>query len=763
MSTNTPRRHPDSALSNACAHRVDRSPFGRLLFARSLSLTALLFGAVALVSGPLAAQAQSDEALREGTSEIVSPDAISPDAIAPDTIAQEALPVQVPAGAAASVVSITVNSDGDGPITPDEALTLREAIEIANGTLPVTALSNAESALLSPAASPSINFALLGDTRIELTEVLPAITASGLTIDGTTQSGYGADSDEPAIVPVPVPAVSITPSSGAEVFRGITISADDVTVRGLSLYGFSSEHRRTVSTPPADIFISHSIPPQGNDSIGGSGPDSPSARELRLTPAEYEQAPKNVVIEDNWLGVSPAGGIPIPDEMSAFGVSVFNAKDAVVQRNRIEYHEGSGIITGALAQGLVVTENTIIGNGLAGMPDGIRFDGDIDGAQVYGNLMCANDGSGLYMFKPQGSASIYDNDIRFNGRRLRRPGVYLMGNGHEVRDNYIAYQPGPGVAIAAYPESEQNLIRNNQFRQLDGLSVDLTYNHEARPSDYQFGDGPNPPRNSGNRRRDSANSAINAPEFEAYVFPMDGSSTMVTGYADPGSEVDIYRVASKRRIYGELSELVTSVPVAEDGTFSVSLDEPEGTLVSAIATDARYGTSEPSPVAALGVEPPLLAAAPYQPVCQDPEPEPQPDPVEMEVPINLRIPRNIHFALDRSFISAESANILDQIAGALAAYPSLTIELQGHTDPRASNAYNEALGERRALSARDYLLQKGIAPERMRIRSFGESQLISTVPDVVDYARDRRVEFMFFDTRGLDITFEDLETDLQIE
>ena len=51
----------------------------------------------------------------------------------------------------------------------------------------------------------------------------------------------------------------------------------------------------------------------------------------------------------------------------------------------------------------------------------------------------------------------------------------------------------------------------------------------------------------------------------------------------------------------------------------------------------------------------------------------------------------------------------------------------------------------------------------MRIRSFGETQLISTAPDVVDYARDRRVEFIFSDSRGLDIVFERQETDLQIE
>ncbi|MEL6260922.1 MAG: OmpA family protein [Cyanobacteria bacterium J06631_12] len=662
-------------------------------------------------------------------------------------------------------LTVTVNSDLDGPITPDESLTLREAIEIVNGTLPIVALSRTEAALIRPNDSDRIEFALLGDTRIELEAVLPAITAAGLVIDGTTQPGYGETSEAPAAVPVPVPVVALTPAAEHEVFRGLTLTADQVTVRGLSLYGFSSVHRRTASTPPADIFITHAVPPLGTHTGAFSGPESPSAQTLRLSESEYDLAPKGVVIEDNWLGVSPAGGIPIPEEMSAFGVSIFNGSDTVIQRNRIEYHESSGIITGNLARGSVITENTILGNGLRGLPAGVYFAGNIDGSQVYGNLICANDGSGVAMFKPAGSSRIYDNDIRFNGRRFRSPGISLMGSGHEVSDNYVAFQPGPGVGITAYPKSEQNLVRNNFFRQLDGLSVDLGYNHNTAVSDYQFIDGPNPPRNSHQRRRDSANVAINAPEFDAYVFPVEGTGVMVTGRADTGSEVDIYEVSTKQnRHYGNLGNFLTTVPVNEDGTFSARVELPEGAEVSAIATDPRYGTSEPSPVAAIGIEPPTLPPpGPYQPVCQDPPLPGEVVQLPPEAPITLRVPRNIHFALDRAFISAESAIIIDQIAAAMLQYPSITVELQGHTDPRASDAYNEALGERRALAARDYLLQKGIAPERMRIRSFGEAQTISTEPDIVDYARDRRVEFIFTDTRGVDIIFESQEADLQIE
>jgi outer membrane protein OmpA-like peptidoglycan-associated protein len=74
-----------------------------------------------------------------------------------------------------------------------------------------------------------------------------------------------------------------------------------------------------------------------------------------------------------------------------------------------------------------------------------------------------------------------------------------------------------------------------------------------------------------------------------------------------------------------------------------------------------------------------------------------------------------------------------------------------------------ALSERRALAARDYLLRQGVAPERMRIVPFGLTQRRSQDSSRLAYARDRRVEFIFTDLRGLEIIFIDQEADLQLE
>ncbi|MEA5462457.1 OmpA family protein [Leptothoe sp. PORK10 BA2] len=672
------------------------------------------------------------------------------------TLPLAASTVQAQETTAPTPYSIIVNSAADGAVRPDDALTLREAIEVINGTLPVTELSGAERARVVPAASPVINFSLPSETTIALAELLPPIMAAGTLVDGSSQPGYGPISTTDTMVtPVPTPMVTLTPAPGAEVPRGLTITADDVTVRGLSIYGFSARHRSTQTTPPADIFITHVSPP-----VDAGLPAAPGWQTLQ--PDEDSDAPVGVVIEDNWLGLSPSGQMPPEEQLSALGIFVFNGLDTVIQRNRIEFHEGSGIITGAQAMGMDVTENTMRANGLAGIPDGIRLDGNIDGAQIHGNLICATDGSGVFMFKPEGSARIYNNDIRFNGRRLRRAAVYLMGSGHEVTGNVIQHQPGPGVAIAAYPHNTGNIIRDNQFAALDGLSVDLGYNDESRIQDFQRTDGPNPPRNSSMRRRDTANGAINAPEFDDYTFPISGGQATLSGIADPGTAIDIYTVVDRKGYYGALNQYVTTVTTDDTGSFNVGVDAPDGTIVSALATDDVYGTSEPSAITAIGTlgDGPRSPQMPSCEIAQDP-PEPEPElPPEQVI---LRIPRNIHFALDKSDLSAASIAIMDDIIAVLQEYPFITVELQGHTDPRASNAYNQALGERRALAARNYLLQQGVAPERMRIRSFGETQRRSSGTGRVDYARDRRTEFIFTDTRGLEIIYENLETDLQIE
>jgi outer membrane protein OmpA-like peptidoglycan-associated protein len=667
-------------------------------------------------------------------------------------------------------LKVVVNSNQDGAVNPDDALTLREAIEIVNGTLPLDRLSSAEQSLVSSNVDTTlIAFNLpSADTTIRLVEVLPPLARPGLIVDGTTQPEYDPEGSATAEIAIPIPVVAIAPAANREVFRGLTVVADGVTIRGLSLYGFTSRHRATATLPPADIFIDN---PQ-SAAIRGAANGQNLAENREGEPSPLSNSPKNVVIENNWLGIPPDQSVP--QQTSAFGVFVFNSLGTTLQRNRISYHDGSGIITSVQAQNLQVTENIIVGNGIAGMPDAIRLEGKIDNTQVSANLICGNDGSGIFLFKPQGAAQINNNQIIYNGRRLRRAAVYLMGNDHLVIDNQIGHQTGPGVVVASYPMSDRNIIQANRYFDLDGLSIDLIAQQNTGVQDYQRGDGPNPPRNSPNRRLDTANSAINAPQFISREFFVLGNKTNLYGTADPGSQVTIYRVEENTETpYSPLREPLTTVAADDEGKFSLTLDNLQpGDRVSAIATIPKYGTSEPAanalisstvggkqqPSTTNNPEPsaiPQCTTAPAPPVVQVPPEEPPPE------PIRIQVPTNVHFALDKATISAESARVLDRIAEVLQANPPIVIELRGHTDPRASDAYNLDLSNRRAIAVRNYLLRQGIAPERMTIRALGESQPRVTGRNRLDYARNRRVEFIFKDARGIDLFVQ--EEDLQLE
>ncbi len=147
-------------------------------------------------------------------------------------------------------------------------------------------------------------------------------------------------------------------------------------------------------------------------------------------------------------------------------------------------------------------------------------------------------------------------------------------------------------------------------------------------------------------------------------------------------------------------------------------------------------------------------------------PAPAPDPVRAtpKAPDALRaVPSRVHFALDRSTLAAASRQVLDALVDSLARYPEVSIVLEGHTDSRASDTYNEALSRRRAEAVRDYLLSKGIAASRLRIAALGESQLETSERDVRELARNRRVYFRLFAPDGREIPVLQQLDDLQLE
>ena len=85
----------------------------------------------------------------------------------------------------------------------------------------------------------------------------------------------------------------------------------------------------------------------------------------------------------------------------------------------------------------------------------------------------------------------------------------------------------------------------------------------------------------------------------------------------------------------------------------------------------------------------------------------------------------LYFDFDKSFIRPDAAVELQKVLAAMNEYPEMIISFESHTDSRGDDIYNENLSERRAKSTRGWLLYRGISPDRITAKGFGESQLLN--------------------------------------
>ncbi len=98
----------------------------------------------------------------------------------------------------------------------------------------------------------------------------------------------------------------------------------------------------------------------------------------------------------------------------------------------------------------------------------------------------------------------------------------------------------------------------------------------------------------------------------------------------------------------------------------------------------------------------------------------------------------VFFAFDSSLLTPESKAVLTANSLWLQAQPEVRIVIEGNTDERGSSSYNLALGEKRAQAARDYLVNLGVAPDRIAFISYGEEKAARAANDEAIWAKDRR-------------------------
>ncbi|WP_240737334.1 OmpA family protein [Hymenobacter metallicola] len=184
---------------------------------------------------------------------------------------------------------------------------------------------------------------------------------------------------------------------------------------------------------------------------------------------------------------------------------------------------------------------------------------------------------------------------------------------------------------------------------------------------------------------------------------------------------------------GQKLQEVTSGP---DGKFSIKLDSAAASY-SLIADRAGYFTAR-NGVSTVGRKP-SQAELPNEMN-------------DIKVPVTLTLTKivknkaivvdNIFYDYNKWDIRSDAATELDKLVQTLNDNPKITIELSSHTDSRGKDAYNQTLSQKRAQSAVDYIISKGVDKSRITAKGYGETRpVIKAAKTEEDYQRNRRTEF----------------------
>jgi peptidoglycan-associated lipoprotein len=140
--------------------------------------------------------------------------------------------------------------------------------------------------------------------------------------------------------------------------------------------------------------------------------------------------------------------------------------------------------------------------------------------------------------------------------------------------------------------------------------------------------------------------------------------------------------------------------------------------------------------------------APPQPVLEPPvvvPPMPADDAINSKSldDLNRDSPlRPLFFELDSSDVSPEGQKTMQDNAAVLKKYPGMQITIEGHCDERGTAEYNLALGERRALAAKNYLVSLGIPADQIKTVSYGKEFPFDPGHDDAAWQKNRRAHFV---------------------
>tara|TARA_B100001769_G_C21940399_1_gene506616 strand:- start:98 stop:541 length:444 start_codon:yes stop_codon:yes gene_type:complete len=102
------------------------------------------------------------------------------------------------------------------------------------------------------------------------------------------------------------------------------------------------------------------------------------------------------------------------------------------------------------------------------------------------------------------------------------------------------------------------------------------------------------------------------------------------------------------------------------------------------------------------------------------------------------VPDRVFFATNETILTTASRDTLRKQAAWLRKNSSVNVVLEGHADERGTREYNLALGERRANSAKDYLMTYGISSDRISVISYGKERPVDSGSNPLAWSKNRR-------------------------
>jgi peptidoglycan-associated lipoprotein len=152
------------------------------------------------------------------------------------------------------------------------------------------------------------------------------------------------------------------------------------------------------------------------------------------------------------------------------------------------------------------------------------------------------------------------------------------------------------------------------------------------------------------------------------------------------------------------------------------------------ATDPAGGGGAPPPPPQPVSEPVVV---PPEPMAEDAIAGKSLDDLNRDSPL-----KPLFFALDSSEVDADGQRVLQENAAVMKKYPGWQITIEGHCDERGTAEYNLALGERRALAAKNYLVSLGVPADKVKTVSYGKEFPFDPGHDDNAWSKNRRAHFV---------------------